>query len=233
SGQISAMFNRSQLQGMILLCASFLASFSAQGETAWVSDQFEITLRTGPSSDNAIQLVIDSGTQLDVLEIDADSGYSRVMTMGGTDGWVLSRYLMAEPTAREQLETLTQQLTNVDPEGASMDSQLDAIRAAHDAATRQISVLENEKSVLLAEVDEIRRVSANALAITSQNKGLQQQLIDAEIRLSLIEQENANLGSETTRNWFVTGALVLFGGVLVGLILPRMKWQRKSRYDQF
>lgn len=218
---------------MILLCASFLASFSAQGETAWVSDQFEITLRTGPSSDNAIQLVIDSGTQLDVLEIDADSGYSRVMTMGGTDGWVLSRYLMAEPTAREQLGTLTQQLTNVDPEGASMDSQLDAIRAAHDAATRQISVLENEKSVLLAEVDEIRRVSANALAITSQNKGLQQQLIDAEIRLSLIEQENANLGSETTRNWFVTGALVLFGGVLVGLILPRMKWQRKSRYDQF
>ncbi len=218
---------------MILLCSSFLASFAAQGETAWVSDQFEITLRTGPSSDNAIQLVIDSGTQLDVLEIDADSGYSRVMTMGGTDGWVLSRYLMAEPTAREQLGALTQQLTNVDPEGASMDSQLDAIRAAHDAATRQISVLENEKSVLLAEVDEIRRVSANALAITSQNKGLQQQLIDAEIRLSLIEQENANLGSETTRNWFVTGALVLFGGVLVGLILPRMKWQRKSRYDQF
>ena len=67
------MFNRSQLQGMILLCASFLASFAAQGETAWVSDQFEITLRTGPSSDNAIQLVIDSGTQLDVLEIDAES----------------------------------------------------------------------------------------------------------------------------------------------------------------
>lgn len=227
------MFNRSQLQGMILLCASFLASFAAQGETAWVSDQFEITLRTGPSSDNAIQLVIDSGTQLDVLEINTDSGYSRVMTMGGTDGWVLSRYLMAEPTAREQLGTLTQQLTNVDPESASMDSQLDAIRAAHDAATRQIRVLENEKSALQAEVGEIRRVSANALATASQNKGLQQQLIDAEIRLSLLEQENANLGSDTTRNWFVTGALVLFGGVLVGLILPRMKWQRKSRYDQF
>lgn len=227
------MFNRSQLQGMILLCASFLVSFSAQGETAWVSDQFEITLRTGPSSDNAIQLVIDSGTQLDVLEIDVDSGYSRVMTMGGTDGWVLSRYLMAEPTAREQLGALTQQLTNVNPEGASMDSQLDAIRGAYDAATRQISALENEKSALQAEVDEIRRVSANALAIATQNRSLQQQLIDAEIRLSLIEQENANLGSETTRNWFVTGALVLFGGVLVGLILPRMKWQRKSRYDQF
>ena len=216
-----------------MLCASFLASFSAQGETAWVSDQFEITLRTGPSSDNAIQLVIDSGTRLDVLEIDADSGYSRVMTMGGTDGWVLSRYLMAEPTAREQLGTLTQQLTNVNPEGASMDSQLEAIRGAYDAATRQFSVLENEKSALQAEVDEIRRGSANALAIASQNRSLQQQLIDAEIRLSLIEQENANLGSETTRNWFVTGALVLFGGVLVGLILPRMKWQRKSRYDQF
>lgn len=227
------MLERSHLQGMILLCASFLASFSAQGETAWVSDQFEITLRTGPSSDNAIQLVIDSGTRLDVLEIDADSGYSRVMTMGGTDGWVLSRYLMAEPTAREQLGTLTQQLTNVNPEGASMDSQLEAIRGAYDAATRQFSVLENEKSALQAEVDDIRRASANALAIASQNRSLQQQLIDAEIRLSLIEQENANLGSETTRNWFVTGALVLFGGVLVGLILPRMKWQRKSRYDQF
>jgi SH3 domain protein len=75
---------------------------AAIAESAWVSDRFEITLRSGPSTSNAIQLMIGSGAELEVLESDAESGYSRVRTGGGTEGWVLTRYLMSEPAARDQ-----------------------------------------------------------------------------------------------------------------------------------
>ena len=50
-----------------------------------VSDQFEIMLRSGPSTSNAIQLQLDSGTRLEVLERDRETGYSRVRTQGGTE----------------------------------------------------------------------------------------------------------------------------------------------------
>jgi len=215
------------------LCLSLSLTLPATAESVWVSDQFEVMLRTGPSTNNAIQLMVSSGTELEVLGEDAESGYTQVRTGGGTEGWVLSRYLMSEPSARQQLETLTQQLTNANAKGSSMGTQLSAIRTEYDGANRRIRQLEQEKSDLQAQVDEVTQKASNTLAIDRQNQSLQQQLTDAEIRVSTLEQENATLSGQTTRNWFITGALVLFGGVLLGLILPRMKFQRRSRYDSF
>ena len=215
-----------------LLVNSVLVA-AAFGESAWVSDQFEVTLRTGPSTTNAIQRMLPSGTELELLEEDAESGYSRVRTRTGTEGWVLSRYLMPEPAARDQLAVLTQQLTNAADEGTSMQTQLGSIRSEYDAAKQRIAQLEQDNADLQAEIDEIRRTAANVLAVDNQNRNLQQQLTDAEMTVSILEQENAQLTSRTTRNWFITGALVLFGGVMLGLLIPKLSWSRRSRYDRF
>jgi len=227
------MAKRSILRSFIVLCAASFVSLSAFGDSVWVSDQFEVMLRTGPSTSNAIQLMIGSGAELEFLEEDAASGYSRVMTGGGTEGWVLSRYLMAQPGARDQLVTLKQQLAEANSEGASVGSQLGAIRGEYEVAERRIGELERDKTAMQAEIDNIRSTAENVLAIDDQNRILREQLADAEIRVSILEQEIDDTGSQSKRNWFIVGALVLFGGVLLGLILPRMKWQRQSRYDRF
>lgn len=216
-----------------LLLASLLSTGAARAESAWVSDQFEITLRSGPSTSNAIELMLKSGTELEILERDAESGYSRVRTNGGTEGWVLSRYLMREPAAREQLARLTSQLTNEASRGTSLNEQLGAIRGEYDTATKRIETLEREKSQLEEELAEIKRTSANVLAINNQNKQLREQLSAEEIRVATLEQENRELSSQTTRYWFMTGALVLVVGMVLGLWLPRIRWQRRSRYDRF
>lgn len=218
---------------IVVLILGMGFSMTANAQSAWVSDQFEVMLRTGPSTNNAIQLMVDSGTELEVLSEDVEAGYTQVRTGGGTEGWVLTRYLMQEPSAREQLARLTGQLTNAAEEGSSLSSQLNAVRGEYDSATRQIRQLEQDNSDLQAEIDDITQKAANTLAIDRQNQDLRQQLTDAEIQVSILEQENEKLSGQTTRNWFITGALVLFAGVLLGLILPRMKFQRRSRYDSF
>ena len=216
-----------------ILVAAVLVVPVAFAEPAWVSDQFEIMLRSGPSTSNAIQLMVDSGTRLEVLERDPESGYSRVRTAGGTEGWVLTRYLMTEPSAREQLQTLTGQLTNANSRGTSLDSQLTAIRSEYDSANNQIRELEREKAAVEQELDEIKRTAANVLAINDQNKSLMDQLAAAQIRADTLEQENRELTGQTTRYWFMTGALVLLVGIILGIWLPRVRWQRRSRYDRF
>ena len=221
---------------MMLRAALLLAVFAvppAIAAPAWVSDQFEITLRSGPSTSNAISLMINSGARLEVLERDAESGYSRVRTAGGTEGWVLTRYLMSEPSAREQLQTLSGQLTNANSRGTSLDSQLSSIRAEHDAANSSIRQLEREKAAVEQELAEIRRTAANVLAINEQNQSLMDQLTAAQIRADTLEQENRELTGQTTRYWFMTGALVLLVGIILGIWLPRVRWQRRSRYDRF
>ncbi len=205
----------------------------AFAEPRWVSDEFEVMLRTGPSTSNAIQLMIGSGTELEVLERDAASGYSRVRTPGGTEGWVLSRYLMAEPAARQQLQQLTSQLTDAESAGSGLTSQLQAIRAEAQRATAQIASLERDKQQLQKELDEIKRTAADVLAIDNRNQRLQQQLTDSEIRADTLAQENQNLSGQTNRNWFIAGAAVLVFGIILGIWLPRVRWKgRSSRYDR-
>jgi SH3 domain protein len=223
------------LRNITCLCllAGIFAVRIAGAESAWVSDRFEITLRSGPSTSNAIQLMLGSGTELEVLERDADSGYTRVRTRGGTEGWVLTRYLMNEPAAREQLATLTSQLTNEASRGSSLDAQLGAIRGEYDTAKNQIASLERDKSALETELAEIKRTASNVIAINNQNKDLREQLAAEEIRVAALEQENRALSSQTTRYWFLSGALVLVVGMILGLWLPRIRWQRRSRYDRF
>ena len=217
----------------IVLFVALLLPLSAFAESAWVTDQFEITLRSGPSTSNAIQLMVGSGTRLEVLERDADSGYTRVRTQGGTEGWVLTRYLMSEASAREQLERLTSQLTNANSRGSSLDSQLKAIRSEYDAANRKIQTLERDKAAVEEELADIKRTAANVLSINEQNQSLMDELTAAQIRADTLEQENRALASQTKRYWFMAGALVLLVGILLGIWLPRIRWQRRSRYDRF
>lgn len=205
----------------------------AQTDSAWVSDQFEVMLRSGPSTSNAIERMLPSGTRLEILDRDDESGYTRVRTTAGTEGWVLSRYLMREPSAREQLATLTKQLTNAAAKGSTLNSQLDAVRNEYDSATGRIAELEGEKQRLEEELEEIKRTAANVLAINSQNTQLREQLTDAELHAATLEQQNREMSSQTTRYWFMTGALVLVVGIILGIWLPRIRWQRRSRYDRF
>lgn len=219
-----------KLSGLIL---ALLLPVAAHAQPAWVSDQFEVLIRTGPSTENAIQMMLNSGTRLEVLERDEATGYSRVRTPGGTEGWVLTRYLMSEPSAREQLERLTSQLTSATTRGSSLDSQLQAVRSEYESSQKNIASLESEKNAMEAELAEIKRTAANVLSINQQNKELREQLVNADVRIESLEQENRDLASQTNRYWFMSGGLVLVVGIVLGLWLPRIRWQRRSRYDRF
>lgn len=219
---------------ILSICLLFLLpAMESAAQSVWVSDQFEVMLRSGPSTSNAIERMLTSGTALEVIERDDDAGYSRVRTAAGTEGWVLTRYLMSEASAREQLETLTRRLTSANSEGSSLTSQLDAVKGEYDSASRQITALERDKGQLEQELAEIKRTAANVLSINDQNKGLREQLANAEIQAATLEQQNRELRGQTTRYWFMTGALVLVVGMVLGIWLPRIRWQRRSRYDRF
>jgi len=217
---------------LILLSLVSLAG-TAVADPAWVSDEFEVMLRSGPSTSNAIERMLPSGTSLEVLEQDADSGYSRVRTEAGTEGWVLSRYLMDEPSAREQLAALTRRLTDANSAGSSLSGQLDAVQEQYDEATATIASLERDNARLEKELAEIRRTAADVLAINDQNEALRERLNTAETSVGALEQQIRDLTGQTTRYWFMTGALVLIVGIILGLWLPRIRWQRRSRYDRF
>jgi len=194
----------------------------------YVSDQLIITLRTGQGSQYQILKTLPSGTRLEVLEIGEDTGYTKVRVADGMEGWVLSRYLTPEPIAKEKLavtesklqrlleqkNTLKEELVNLKKSSADLEAERNALLSQTDSAN--------------AELERLNQVAAQPILLDKQNRELKQQNVSLEKELQLIQQENQVLKDRSQREWFIAGAGVLLGGMLLGLILPKLRWRKKS-----
>lgn len=84
---------------------------AADSDTRYISDETAVTLREDKGMSAPVAALLKSGAKVQLLENDADSGYSRVKVAPGRDGWVLTRYLSTEPAARERLAATLSELT--------------------------------------------------------------------------------------------------------------------------
>ncbi len=216
----------------LLLLALLLGALPLHAEdTRYITDNLEVTLRSGQSTGHAIKRMLSSGTPVTVVENDRKSGWSRVRTSGGTEGWVLTRYLMDEPPPRELVEIQRQRLASLEAENQSIKQQLDALRQDRDATAGNNSQLEEENARLSQDLAAIRTASANVLAIDAENQDLKARVNSLDRELLTLQEQNAALTDRTARDWFMVGAGVVLLGILVGLILPKIRWRRKPRWD--
>lgn len=120
------------------------------------------------------------------------------------------------------------------------DSRPDSIRAQADLVRhelgmqkKQAETLEKDNKRLEAELSKIRQLSANAVQLNGENQEMRQQVADLKMKLGELEQENHALSGQIEREWFYAGALVLFAGLFLGLVIPRIQWRKRSRYNDF
>jgi SH3 domain protein len=92
---------RHQIFLAILLLLS--VPLQAWAESRYVTDKFEVTMRSGQGTSHKILKTLASGSRLELVEEDVENGYTLVRTSDGVEGWVLSRYLINNPVARDQL----------------------------------------------------------------------------------------------------------------------------------
>lgn len=213
----------------LIVAALWLPSLSQAQTTRYVSDELEITMRNGQGIKFGIKKMLQSGTQLQVLETDP-TGYSKVRTPDGAEGWVLSRYLSNSPSARNQLESSQQRIANLELEITKYKEEISALSSQNsDVDTQNLSLRERSQR-LSKELDDLRRTASNAVALENENRQLKEKLQQIDHRNQSLVIENNALKDNSTRSWFLIGAAVLFAGVVLGLILPRLRMRRKDSW---
>lgn len=205
----------------------------AQSNDSWISDQFEVMLRTGKSTQQRIIKLLPSGTKVTVLEQDDESGYTRVQTSNGTEGWLLTRYLVFSPTARLQLPQLQTRMRNSDEMRRQLRVRVLELERERGDLQTQLGRTETSSRRLQRQLDEIRELSSDTIRLDDQNKRLKQQLIDNERHIDELESENREMSARSNREWFIVGAAAVTFGLLLGLIIPRMRWRKKSNWSEF
>ncbi len=214
----------------ILIAATLCMPFITYAQTTrYVSDELEITMRNGQGVQFSIRKMLESGTRLDVLETDP-AGYSKVRTSEGVEGWVLTRYLSNSPSARDQLEASQQRVANLELEISKFKEEISTLSSQNSNVDTQNLTLKEKSQRLSKELDDLRRTASNAVALENENRQLKEKLqqIDHENQ-SLVIENNA-LKDNSTRSWFLIGAAVLFSGIILGLILPRLRIRKKDSW---
>ena len=214
----------------LLISAALLSPMIAVAQTTrYVSDELEITMRSGQGVKFSIKKLLKSGARLDVLETDPN-GFSRVKTAEGVEGWVLTRYLSNSPSPREQLESSQQRVANLELEITKYKDEIATLSNQNsDVDTQNLSLKERSQR-LSKELDDLRRTASSAVAIENENRQLKEKLQELDHHNQSLVIENNALRDNSTRSWFLIGAAVLFGGIILGLILPRLRILKKDSW---
>ncbi len=192
----------------VMLITSQTPSLAA---TKYVTDEFEIMLRTGQSTQHEILRQIKSGTPLQVLQ--EREGYTQVRMQNGLEGWVLSRYLMNQPSGRDRL--------------AALEKRHERLRTKFDQAVAE------EKKSMQKEINRLKEIAKRPLELQRENDELKAQLALEKDRYNNLAQESEVLKSPLKdREWFTRGALVVVASMIFGIILTRIPWQRKKKWNQ-
>ena len=222
------------MRNLPVLAILFLATAgNALAESRYVSDKLEITMRSGKGNSYSITRMLGSGTQVEVLEVDKSAGYTKVRTKSGKEGWVLSRYLMRSQAARDRLAAAEKKLAELELEKRKLETAMASLSEEKNALNSTLASLEGDSRKVSQELTEIKRTASSALAIDSENKDLKSRVVSLERELQTVQQENEGLKDRTARDWFMVGAAVVLLGIIVGLIIPRIRWRKKSSWDTF
>lgn len=217
----------------ILVSCFLMLAGNAVAETRYVSDTLEITMRSGKGTNFGITRMLRSGTPLEVLEVDKKSGYTKVRTKTGKEGWVLSRFLMNGRAARERLATAEKDLAELELENRKLTTAMATMTEEKSGLEKSLQELEGQSRGVNQELSEIKRTASSALAIDSENKELKGRMVSLERQLQTVQQENEALKDRTARDWFMVGAAVVLLGIIVGLIIPKIRFRKKSSWDTF
>ena len=212
----------------LILVSLIAAAVPASAETRYVTDELEITLRQGESTGHRIVSMLKSGTAVEVLASNKATGYSKVRTPNGKEGFVLTRLLMAEPIPRDQLTALKERLALMETEPARLSEELDSLREQYTALETEHAHALEAKAMLEQELAGIRQTAANAINIANERTDLRKQVADLSRHLADLEQENRELKNDTAQDWFLVGGGVLAGGLVLGLILPNVRFRRRK-----
>jgi len=228
----------SRLQSILKVSAIFLSIFVftaltgiARGEGRYVTDELTITVRSGQDSSYRVLESLPSGTQIEVLSTNSETGYSRVRTPDGTEGYALTRYLQTEKPAQVRLDEAKAELEKLRKQSETdTRKELDQLRSEYQSLKLKYDTLEFENVQLNQRMEAVKGNASNVVSLMNERDEALQRANRLSTELDELRVRNMELENHSDKKWFMAGAGVLILGIVVGIILPRVGVRRRGRW---
>ena len=202
-----------------------LSSLASAQSFVYITDQVDIPMRAEKTFGDNIVRSLSSGSKLAILQATED-GWTQVKFESST-GWIISRYLSNNPPARVRLEKLRQTynankllIAKLAKRKTELESEVQALKVKNTKLSIQTSKSKAEK-------EHIEQVYKDALKLEHANEKFITANLQLKTEIQLLKNNNTATEESSSRNWFFTGSIVLFFGILIGFIFPNFVNRRR------
>lgn len=214
---------------LLLVSIILITSFHVAADTVYIRDVIYVPLRGGQSSEHRIlHQGISSGTELERLETNDDTGYSLVRTASGLEGWIQNQYLVTQPIARDRLAALQARVTELEQDYENAAARLETGAADNRSNLDLIATLEQDKAALNQELSRITELAADVINIEARNTQLEQDVQDLNQQIDDLTVVNSGLRDENNQSWYMIGAGTIVAGILLGMWFGRAMFGRRD-----
>jgi SH3 domain protein len=196
--------------------------------TAYVTDSFEITLRTGPSNTNKIIQLLKSGDSVEI--INEENGWSQVNITreegNDKEGWVLTRYLEQKLPWKMQTKALSRENAGLKEKLRGTEKEGIDVRQQNRELKKQLKKTNSDLDKLQNEYDSLKQGSTSYLETKNELDETTSKLKKSNADIQRLTNEIENLQTSEAIKWFATGAIVIICGWFIGLAMGRQQKKR-------
>lgn len=195
------------------ICLFLLCSIS-QAETLYISDFLRITMRTGPGIDHKIIEMIKSGQTVTVLEQGPE--WTKILLPTGKEGWVLNRFITPKPPSGLLLKKLEEKHAESSLQITTLIDENKRLRNENQRLDAELKTSSRNLKKVTDSYQKLKSGSAEYLDVKSRYEMMVVQLDQQKKRAQDIEKELGSIRFHKNIRWFLSGAVVLIIGFLIG-----------------
>jgi len=203
-----------------IICLTMLPAHT-WAQSMYITDEFRITMRTGPGTDHKIITMLKSGQQVELILEDEE--WSMVTTSGGTEGWVLSRFLTGTPPSRLELSDLKLKQAQAEDQNEQLVDENNRLAEENKTMRAELESRQAAFKELNETHETLKRESADFLKLKKDHQRASAELSEKTKRVETLEEHARRLELNSTIKWFLSGAGVLVLGFIIGFSTKRQR----------
>jgi SH3 domain protein len=214
---------------VLVLVGQLLLATTLSARTMYVSDTFEIVVRSEKNSESGRNIIklLPTGTAVEVISM--DDSWATIQLSDGRTGYTLKRYLLSRLPYKMMADQLQEQVEEQQQRLVTLTEQLTTLQEEHQRLQGSSRGQEAQLTDITQKYEQLRQGASQFLQLKAEHTHLTQAYQQSQQQLTELQDSHLVLKKSRNLSWFLSGAGVMLAGWIIGMITERFRGRRRRQ----